>query len=390
MPRSTPAADPPSASTAFKDQIDAALVARLSAALVRADPSFGATGFRRVATRGLADLELKARIRHVAEALDRYLPRPFPEGAVRVRRRLALPVAHEGDPPGGLSGWDLWPVPEWVMLAGRDEPEVALELLATCTRWASGEFAIRPFIDDDPAAVMARLRTWAARDDEHVRRLCTEGTRPLLPWAPRLAAARTDPGFAVELLDRLVDDPSEFVRRSVSNHLNDLCKLDPGLAVDLAGSWTQRHAAGTTGSARVDWVVRRGLRTLVKAGDPDTLRLLGHDPDLALRARLTLGTPVVHLGGAATWELRLRSEASRSASVVVDYAIGFLRADGTPGRKVFKWTTRELAPGQELVLERRHRITPISIRTYRTGTHPLEVQVNGRVVASTTFELVAD
>ena len=142
--------------------------------------------------RGLADLELKARIRHVAEALDRYLPRPFPEGVVAVRRLLALPVEHQGDPPGGLSGWDLWPVPEWVMLAGRDEPEVALELLATCTRWASGEFAIRPFIDDDPAAVMARLRTWAARDDEHVRRLCTEGTRPLLPWAPRLAAARTE------------------------------------------------------------------------------------------------------------------------------------------------------------------------------------------------------
>jgi hypothetical protein len=57
---------------------------------------------------------------------------------------------------------------------------------------------------------------------------------------------------------------------------------------------------------------------------------------------------------------------------------------------VFKWTTRDLAAGEVLELERRHKITPISIRTYRSGTHPVWVQINGRVVAEASFELTAD
>jgi 3-methyladenine DNA glycosylase AlkC len=220
-----------SGSTAFKDQIDAALVDRLAIALAVAGPDVDVESFRRVAVGGLDGLELKARIAHVASALATALPAEFPSAVAVVDRVLTAPAEGPGGGPAGLRGWDLWAVTEWVALAGRDHPGDALELLARLTRHASGEFAIRPFIDDDPDGVRARLTTWVQRDDEHVRRLVSEGTRPKLPWAPKLAITATDPAYAVGLLDRLVDDGSEYVRRSVSNHLNDLCRVDAALAL---------------------------------------------------------------------------------------------------------------------------------------------------------------
>ncbi|MFN7150504.1 MAG: DNA alkylation repair protein [Microthrixaceae bacterium] len=394
-PTSTSTPPPEGTSTAFKDHIDAALVDRLAVALSTVDATFDASGFRRTATDGLDELELKGRISHVAEALHRSLPDDMVDAAAVIDGVLALDPEGDDGAPGGLTGWDVWPIAEWVALAGRGDPGVALELLSRITRYASGEFAIRPFIDDDPEAVMVRLSGWFERDDEHVRRLVSEGTRPRLPWVPRLAVAEADPTFAVGLLDRLVDDPSEYVRRSVSNHLNDLCKVAADDTRRIAAEWSDRaEVAAAAGDAeraeQIRWVLRRGLRTLVKGGDPEVFRLLGHDPDVALRVGLELGTPAVDLGGAAEWTLRIESLEAEPHRIVVDYGIGFLRADGIPGRKVFKWTTRDLAPGETLVLERRHKITPVSIRTYRSGTHPLWVQINGREVAETTFELSAD
>ncbi len=389
MPRDTSdAADASSTgSTAFKDHIDAALVARLADAFARVDPAFPADRFTEAALDGLAPLELKARVGHVARALQRALPERFVDAARVVDGVLALPPDHDGH-PGGLTGWDGWPLAEWVALAGRGDPGVALDLLSRVTRLASGEFAIRGFIDDDPETVLALLATWLDDDDEHVRRLVTEGTRPKLPWAPKLAVAAADPGFAVGLLDRVVDDDSEYVRRSVSNHLNDLCRVAPDLALDVATRWTERgRAAGGETEARIDWVVRRGIRTLVKAGDPEAMRLLGHEPDLDVEVTFEVLTPQVDFGGQVEWRCRIESRESAPRRVVVDYAIHWVRANGSTGRKVFKWTTAELAPGATLTLERRHRIVPITTRTYYSGVHVVEVQLNGVVVAAGEFVL---
>jgi 3-methyladenine DNA glycosylase AlkC len=67
-----------------------------------------------------------------------------------------------------------------------------------------------------------------------VRRLCSEGTRPLLPWSRRL---ETPPDYAIDLISRLHADPTRFVTRSVANHVNDLSKLDADLALALLQDW---------------------------------------------------------------------------------------------------------------------------------------------------------
>lgn len=382
---SAPADDavPTGASTAFKDQIDHGLVRRLGRAFCAADPGFDVDAFE-AASANLDGLELKARIALVAGALAHCLPASFERAVGAVDAVLAQPPVAPDGLPGELIGWDLWPVADWVAQAGRDHPGAALELLARLTPWATGEFAIRPFIDDDPAGVHDRLEHWVDRDDEHVRRLVSEGTRPKLPWAPKLAISAAHPAYAVDLLDRLVDDPSDYVRRSVSNHLNDLCRVDPELALEVARRWWPGDAED---GAHRRWVVRRGLRTLVKAGDRRAFELLGHDPDVAVSATLELHTERVALGAAAEWTLAVRSLEPEPVEVVIDYVVHHVRADGSTGPKVNKWTTRSLAPGVQLELRRRHVIRPITTRTFHAGAHRVEVQVNGTVVASVVFEL---
>lgn len=110
-----------------------------------------------------------------------------------------------------------------------------------------------------------------------MRRLASEGTRPRLPWAPRLAALVADPTPALPVLDALYRDSSEYVRRSVANHLNDISRDHPRTAVAVAARWLAEPAPTTPS------LVRHGLRTLVKAGQPDALTLLGYDPEASVR-----------------------------------------------------------------------------------------------------------
>ncbi len=181
-----------------------------------------------------------------------------------------------------------------------------------------------------------------------------------------------------------MDDPSDYVRRSVSNHLNDLCRVDPELALEVA----RRGGRPTPTRARIagGWCAGDCGRWSRPVTDVPS-RLLGHDPDVAVSATLELHTERVALGGAAEWTLAVRSLESDPVEVVIDYVVHHVRADGSTGPKVNKWTTRSLAPGAQLELRRRHVIRPITTRTFHDGAHLVEVQVNGTVVASAVFEL---
>lgn len=356
----------------FKDAVDAAAVGRLAAAL---GSGIDGEAFVAEAVAGLDELELKARVAHVARALGRHLPSDFLVAAAVVERTV---------PAGDLGMWEVWPVTDWVAAAGLDHPEAALALLARLTSKASGEFAVRPFIDRYPALAYEVFTAWTADPDEHVRRLVSEGTRPRLPWAPRVPLLEREPGWAVPLLDRLRDDPSAFVRRSVANHLNDLAKADPDLAMSVAQRW-----AGEGGSHAAA-VVRHGLRTLVKAGVPAALALVGADVDADVRVEgFEVLTPVVELGRDLVWACRLVGDPDRPVAAVVDYVVHFAGARGGLRPKVFKLTTVRLAPGAAADLRRRHPIVPVTTRRYYPGRHRVEVQVNGRVLAGADFDLVS-
>ena len=360
---------------ALKDRVGGETVRRLGEEIAAADPSFDAAAFAADATAGLDVLELKARMEHVAVALDRHLAGPFDRAA-----RVFCEAAESAS----LDVWAAWPLTTWVERRGLEDPPAALDSLARLTRYASAEFAVRPLIERHPELAFARLAEWASSDDLHLRRLVSEGTRPRLPWGRRLIALQRDPSPALGLLDRLRDDPEVYVRRSVANHLNDVAKDHPALAVAIARRWLAESGA------HVERVVRHGLRTLVKAGDPEALALVGADAsaDVAVE-RLRLERTAVRLGEPLRFSFVLRNRAEQPVRIVVDYVIHFRRANGALSPKVFKLANPTLPPLGTLALRRAFPIRPITTRRYYPGEHRLEIQVSGRILAAATFELLA-
>jgi len=269
--------------------------------------------------------------------------------------------------------------------AGIDAPAAALEVLAAVTAKASREFAIRSFIDRYPDLPFETIQRSTAHADEEVRRLVSEGSRPRLPWAPRSRVLEATPLWAVPLLDPLREDASSYVRRSVANHLNDISKVHPEGALDLARRWTAE------GGTHVAAVVRHGLRTLVKAGDRRALALVGADPEADIEVRdFAVVTPTVRLGGELVWRCVLATRHGSPVVAIVDYVVHFATARRSPSRKVFKLRTVRLEPGRPVEIVRRHPFVPVTTRRYHAGSHRVAVQVNGRVLDGGSFDLVLD
>ena len=359
----------------LKDQVDAALGRRLAAELFAAWPAFPRRRFTSGLAGALEPLELLARVGELADRLSRTLPDAFPAAAEVLWRCLDSP---------SFTGWMTVPCSTLVARQGLDEPELALPLLAGLTpRWSS-EWAIRPFIARHHALTYEHLRRWSADDDEHVRRLVSEGTRPRLPWAPRLGALVADPTPNLPLLDALADDPSPYVRRSVANHLNDISKDHPALAHELSRSWLSRDGAA--------WTARHGLRTLIKRGDPEALELAGVTIDADVRlVELSVERDRVPVGDTAaftvTLELAAGAGGPQAADVVVDYRVHYMGARGMKAPRVFKLARRRLQPGRPVTIRREHPFDHVSIRRIHPGLHGIDIQVNGRVLGSDAVEI---
>lgn len=369
----------------FKNALNEAVIREAAPHLHASWGGFDSERFVALATDGLEALELKARVAHIAGALGRCLPEDWAAACDVLVGALA--DVDDSDPAvagettgGGVSGWMVWPMTSLVGAEGLDAPEVSLPALHALTQRWSAEFAIRHFLLRHPQSTLETLRAWTRDRSAHVRRLVSEGTRPRLPWGIRLAPFVTDPTPTLELLELLKDDPSEYVRRSVANHLGDIAKDHADLAVDTATRWLEG-----AGEHRKK-LASHGLRWLVKKGHAGALAALGFGP-AEVRATLSGSPPEVAVGEAVTFELALESTADRAQSLLVDYLVHHVKANGETSPKVFKWTRRELGPRATLTLKKTHPMRVVSTRNYHAGTHRIEVQVNGAIVAGWDFEL---
>lgn len=367
----------------FKNMMNPEVVRALGDAVLAHSRAFEPAAFDRdafvaEALDGLDALELKERVDQITRALHRNLHLPFEEAA---RCLVAtLPPALEGA-EGVTAGFSLWPLCHFVEVFGVEHLDASMAAMYELTQRFSAEFAVRPFLARYPEATLARLLALTGDPNEHVRRWCSEGTRPRLPWGMRLAAFVADPRPVLPILEALRDDESEYVRRSVANNLNDIAKDNPDLVLDLCERWL------ADASAERAALVRHALRTLVKAGDARALALLGYGGAAISVEGFTVDPVRAAVGEVVTLALRLSSSGDAEQALLIDYIVHHQRANGGTSPKVFKWTTRAVAPGGTLALSKRHSFKPVTTRRYYAGVHRIEVQVNGAVVASASVEL---
>lgn len=323
----------------------------------------------------LDGLELMQRGQCIATALCRHLPDDFEQAALILH--ACLPAAGRQ----GLSGWALLSFNQYVAAQGRGHLETALNLLKALTPHFTAEFGIRPFLADEQDKALTIIAGWVTDPDHHVRRLASEGTRPRLPWAMRLPALVRDPSPILPLLEALLDDEEDYVRRSVANSLNDIAKDHP----DLVADFVERHAEGA--SKERLWLLRHASRTLVKKGHGKALANFGYERLTDVSATLELSSDRIAFPGELDFRIRLENSGAAARTVLLDYAIHHQKKDGSLSPKVFKGKSLQLAPGERVTIQRRHAFRPITTRVYHRGLHRLEILLNGQSAARCDFEL---
>jgi 3-methyladenine DNA glycosylase AlkC len=346
--------------------INAGSVSALAGGLAAAWAAFPRDRFVTRALAGLDGQELKDRVRHVSAALHDALPLPYPRAAGIVRECASAVV---------LDMWSGWPATDHTAVHGIDHLDAAMDTLAALTPYSSGEFAVRPYLERYRDGALKRMHGWAESPDEHLRRLASEGSRPRLPWATRVSWLMT-PGPTLPLLDRLRDDPSPYVRRSVANHVNDLAKDHPEVALGLLARWR------SDGGSHVEQVLRHAVRGLLRAGHPEALALVGATPGSGAVDALELAADTVAVGEKLVFTVKVTADAA--GPLVLKYAV---RRPGS--RRVFHLGQREAdQAGAAFTLRRSHSFRPVTTRAEPPGPRELDVLVNGRVAASAFFTLV--
>ncbi len=365
----------------MKEGLGADSIARIANVLSTIIDGFPSQSFKEVALSGLDTLELKQRVDHLIAVLAKFLPPDFQSAAI-----ILLQVKQHwdwGDENDALSSFAAWPLIDYVAVYGLEEPELALPVLKELTSMFSAEFAIRPFITQHYKLTYQQALLWCNDNDEHVRRLASEGFRPRLPWGIRLNQFCDDPKAIFPILEQLKDDPSLYVRKSVANNLNDISKDNPGDVIKICQRW------GGNASIERQFVIRQALRTLVKSGRPEVFPLLGYtvDPKIELR-ELSFNKNRIKLGDVLEFSVELESKSKQMQSMVLDYKVHHIKANGTTTAKVFKWKNITLQPNEKILLKKSHSFKLIATRKYYAGMHSIELQINGNSLTKIDFELV--
>ncbi len=369
----------------FKNNFSLQLVACIAGHLQKHVASFDRDTFEAPIRRDLEKLELKERSQLIADHVHLALPIDHQE-----RSRILLAMLHpdeenHANQPSdeqGICGWGTSPLTTVVGQHGLDDFDGSLRLLKEMTKRFSAEFDIRYFLLADQERALNIMLGWVDDPNLHVRRLASEGTRPRLPWAMQLPQLRLNPRPTLPILEALRDDPEEYVRRSVANHLNDIAKDHPDLVANMAVDWLQ----GAT--TKREKLVRHACRTLIKQGHAVALKAVGIGvPEIEFH-RLSIESSTVKFGNALIFSVELRSTSDEPQSLLIDYVVHFRKANGRLADKVFKWKQITLQGGKTLSAKRSHSIRPISTRRYYNGQHALSLRINGQDFGFTEFDLV--
>jgi 3-methyladenine DNA glycosylase AlkC len=360
-----------------------AKVEQVAAEMRRIYPSFKENEFVRDVLGKFPELELKARIKWMAECLKKHLPVDYRE-AVKVILRSLPPPNNPELSDGDFGDFIHAPYAEYVARYGCTKEHLAfsLDALYQLAMRFSAEDAIRHFINAFPEETLGMILEWSKDTHYHVRRLCSEGTRPKLPWSQKIAIPFTAP---IPILDNLFSDSTRFVTRSVANHINDISKIDPDFAIATLSRW---KSSGKQTPEEMDFIVRHALRTLIKNGNPEALMLVGVSGKADIRVSKFTVPKKVKMNTALEFSFEIRSRGE--AHIIADYILYYQNKSGKlNNRKVFKLKRVTLAKGGSVVLTKRHMLREhMTTRKLFRGRHEIEIQINGKSYGKKAFWIV--
>jgi len=362
---------------AFKDWFDKSAAAAMADQICAVHKEFDKASFRRRALKKIEVLEFNDRVKQFSDALHQTLPASYPE-AIGI---LVASLPEEVDAASVTDGYLQWPIGQFIADYGTDHFKQSIVAMTELTQRFSSEFAVRPYVEKYPDQTLAYLQKQTSHPSEHVRRWCSEGTRTRLPWGNKLNDLIAEPEPVFPILEALLDDESLYVRKSVANNLNDLSKDHPQLVINKCRGWKRKN------SPHRDWIIKQGLRGLIKLGDPAALELTGFGTPEKVKVALEVSPSVIKVGQTVTMKAVIGNNSKKNQSLMIDYVVHYVRKNSVVNEKVFKWKTVDIEAGGTITVKKSHPMKETTIRALYKGRHKLEVQVNGVRLASGSFTL---
>jgi len=358
--------------TAWKDKLNRDTVGEFAQSIKSVYEVFNVNKFMKSTMEDWDSLELMARGRRITENMQKFLPADYKE-AISIMDKVIV-----------ISD-DFFKMcfPTFVELYGTDEKhwDISMAALELYTQYSSSEFAVRPFIINHEERMMAQMYAWSKHENEHVRRLSSEGCRPALPWGVALVKYKKDPSPILPILEELKADSSEYVRKSVANNLNDISKTHPDLVAKLAKKWHGKDKF-------TDWIVKHGCRTLLKKGNRDVLAIFGlSNADAVDVSSFALSKTAISFGGDITFSFEI--EAKEDTKVRLEYGMDFMKANGKQNRKIFQISEIAMKAGQKKSYSKSHSLADVSVRKHYPGVHAITLIINGTERGTLEFEVLS-
>jgi 3-methyladenine DNA glycosylase AlkC len=258
---------------ALKSLLDKEALDILGQNIQEVDSSFNKDDFIKNSLNGLEPLTLTQRSKHISEQLKTSLPPLYSEALAILFATLSPPLVKTEK--NGLAPLFYMPHCDFIGTygvdkihnGGKDPFTISMKAQYEFTQRFTCEFSIRSFLIKDEARVLKKMGQWIKDSNPHVRRLCSEGTRPRLPWATKIDSFVKDPTPTIKVLELLKNDPDLYVRRSVANHVGDIAKDHLQLALDLCEKWLD------DASPELKWVIRHAVRNSIKKGNERAIEL---------------------------------------------------------------------------------------------------------------------
>ncbi len=325
---------------------------------------------------------------HLATVMKDFLPADYKKATGKILELIdCVKAARYREPVKdsafGLSLEYLF-LADFVQMYGSNDYETSVEAIEKITRFTTCEFAVRPFIAKYPDRMMKRMLDWSKNEHWEVRRLASEGCRPRLPWATALPGLKKNPAPIIPILENLKNDPSEIVRKSVANNLNDIAKDNPRTVIDLAKKWRGE-------SKNTYRIVKHGCRTLLKQGNAEALEIFGSSGAENISIRdFRLSTSKVSVGGSLEFGFKLSNGNGEKTRIRLEYGLYYRKANGALSKKVYKTSEREYAGNSITRITGKRSFRAVTTRTFHAGLHRISVIVNGNELEKHDFELSVD
>lgn len=257
----------------LKEQLNKKAISFMARNIELVYPEFDVQTFAQNANDGIEPLSIMARAKHIATCLRQTLPSNYSD-AIEVIVASMLPPSKPGETLG-IAAFYYLPFSSFIAEFGLDfnnnngdDPfDVSIQAQVELTKRFTAEFSIRPFLIEQQERTLDVFNNWLDHPSEDVRRLCSEGSRPKLPWGKNIPNFIKDPSPIIPILESLKNDPSLYVQRSVANSLGDIAKDHPDLVFDLCDAWL------TSANKELKWVIRHAVRYYAKKEHPKALEL---------------------------------------------------------------------------------------------------------------------